>query len=457
MKSLFLRIFLSFWLVMGLIVVSGVALTAFVAWQSISTIQGIDASDVADSALAALKKGGLPALQAWTRQRWENETGMRTYVIDMHGVDVLHRPLTDRIERRVRQMGTLGFLADADGNAPPLIPDPLRWNPQIVGPDGAVYTVLFSYIGWSPRLDILGGPSAIWFLLAIALGVSAFACWWLARYLSSPVVSLQQSARALAAGHLETRVNSDIARRKDELGVLAREFDQMSERLRQLLASKETLLRYVSHELRSPLARLRVALSLARREGADTAREMDRMERETERLDTMIGQILRLSSLATDDPSVVPQRVELAHLLSEVVDDARLEARADDKTVEFKPRVQAEVLGNHELLRSAIENVIRNAIRFTDKQSSVDVGLEVADKKAIVTIRDQGCGVPEHELEKIFEPFHRVPGSSQRDSTGGGLGLTITARVVTVHGGNVRARNAPDKGLIVEIALPLAA
>jgi two-component system sensor histidine kinase CpxA len=252
-------------------------------------------------------------------------------------------------------------------------------------------------------------------------------------------------------------VAPDIAHRSDELGVLARDFDQMAERLRQLLAAKETLLRYVSHELRSPLARLRVALSLARREGADVAREMDRMERETERLDTMIGQILRLSSLANDDPSLVKQRIELGHLLSEVVDDARLEARADNKTVEFKPAVQAEVLGNHELLRSAIENVIRNAIRFTDNASQVDVGLEVRSAQAVVTIRDQGCGVPDSELEKIFEPFHRVPGANDKGSTGGGLGLTIAARVVTVYGGRVSARNAPDKGLIVEIALPLAA
>src|SRR5215831_10530920 len=129
MKSLFLRIFLSFWVVMGLIVISGVALTTFIAWQRVATIQNIDASDVADAALAELKKGGLPELQHWTQERWENERGMRTYVIDMHGQDVLHRPLTDRIERRVRQMRALGFLADADGNAPPLIPDPLRWNP----------------------------------------------------------------------------------------------------------------------------------------------------------------------------------------------------------------------------------------------------------------------------------------------------------------------------------------
>jgi two-component system sensor histidine kinase CpxA len=458
MNSIFLRIFLSFWLAMGLIVVGGIALTEYFAMERVRTVQGVDASDVADSALIALKKGGLPALQEWTRDIWKDEMdlGMRTYVIDMHGVDILHRPLLDRIERRVRRMAALGFLADADGNAPPLMPDALRATPQIVGPDGAVYTFLFGYRPWS-TFGALGAPRENVLRLIIALGVSALISWWLARYLSRPVTSLQASTRALAAGHLDTRVAPDIARRSDELGVLARDFDTMAERLRELLAGKETLLRYVSHELRSPLARLRVALSLARREGADISREMDRMERETERLDTMIGQILRLSSLANDDPSVVRQRIELGHLLSEVVDDARLEARADNKTVEFTPAVHAEVLGNHELLRSAIENVIRNAIRFTENASKVDVGLEVRSRQAVVTIRDQGCGVPDNELQKIFEPFHRVPGANDRGSTGGGLGLTIAARVVSVYGGRVHARNAPDKGLIVEIELPLAA
>lgn len=454
MNSLFLRIFLSFWLAMGVIVVAGSALTEYLALERIRSMQVVDASDLADNALIALRKGGLPALQEWTRQLWENETGMglRTYVIDMYGVDILHRPLIERIERRVRRMAALGFLADADGNPPPLIPDPLRATPQIVGPDGAVYTFFFGYRDWSP----FGSMRDNLLRLVIALGVSALISWWLARYLTRPVISLQASTRALAAGHLDTRVAPEVAHRKDELGVLARDFDQMAERLRQLIAAKEQLLRYVSHELRSPLARLRVALSLARREGADIAREMDRMERETERLDTMIGQILRLSSLATDDAALARQRVEIAHLLSEVVDDARLEARADEKTVDFTPAVHAEVLGNHELLRSAIENVIRNAIRFTEPRSQVQVGLEVREGHAVITIRDHGCGVPEQELEKIFEPFHRVPGSTVKGSTGGGLGLTIAQRVVTVYGGRIRARNAPDRGLIVEIELPLA-
>jgi two-component system sensor histidine kinase CpxA len=263
----------------------------------------------------------------------------------------------------------------------------------------------------------------------------------------------------LAAGNLDARVGEEITRRKDELGVLARDFDQMAERVRSLLASKETLLRYVSHELRSPLARLRVALMLARREGADSQREMDRIERETERLDILIGQILRLSRLSTDDPSLVPQQIELSHLVSEVVEDARMEASANDKGVAWHADAQATVMGSPELLRSAIENVLRNAVRFTDKKTEVEVDLQVRQTAAVLTIRDHGHGVPAAELDRIFEPFYRVPESSDRGSTGGGLGLTITARVIVLHGGTVKARNAQDTdkaaGLIVEINLPL--
>jgi two-component system sensor histidine kinase CpxA len=274
---------------------------------------------------------------------------------------------------------------------------------------------------------------------------------------------LQTSARALAAGNLDARVGEEITRRKDELGVLARDFDQMAERVRSLLASKETLLRYVSHELRSPLARLRVALMLARREGADSQREMDRIERETERLDILIGQILRLSRLSTDDPSLVPQQIELSHLVSEVVEDARMEASANDKGVAWHADAQATVMGSPELLRSAIENVLRNAVRFTDKKTEVEVDLQVRPTGALLTIRDHGQGVPPAELDRIFEPFYRVPESSDRGSTGGGLGLTITARVIVLHGGTVKARNAQGSeqntgkptGLIVEINLPL--
>lgn len=463
MKSLFLRVFLSFWLAMGVIVVAGSALTAFVTWKRFDALQRIEPSDVAESAAAPLKEGGLPALREWVMEVDRTETTVRTFVLDMHGQDIIGRALTDRIQRRIARMASLGYLADADNNPPPLMADPLRTSPQIIGPDGAVYTIFFDYTRRAP-LGLLGTPSITISLLSVALSVSALVSWWLAHFISRPVASLQTSARALAAGNLEARVGEDITRREDELGVLARDFDRMAERIRTLLASKEALLRYVSHELRSPLARLRVALSLARREGADRAREFDRMERETERLDTLIGQILRFSRLAGDDPGVKPARVDLSQMLAEVVEDARLEGRADDKAVVWEPSgAHVEVMGSSDALRSAIDNVMRNALRYTPKQSQIEVALQVDDGTATharsmvrLSIRDHGRGVPESDLERIFEPFYRVVEAGDRES-GSGLGLAITARVLSVHGGRVSARNAPDGGLIVELALPIAA
>jgi len=454
MNSLFLRIFLSFWLAMGLIVISGSALTAFVAFSRFGTIQNLEAADIADEASKPLREGGLPAMEAWLRANERRNTGVTTYIVDMHGADILDRPLTERIERRVQRMGSLGYLTDAEGHPPPLMRDPMRAYPQIVGPDGTVYTFFFAYPGYG--LGIFSAPGVYLSVLFVAMGVSALACWWLARTLSRPVAQLQSSARALAAGNLEARVGEDITRRKDELGVLARDFDQMAERVRSLLASKETLLRYVSHELRSPLARLRVALMLARREGADTQREMERIERETERLDTLIGQILRLSRLSTDDPSLVPHNVDVNQLASEVVEDARMEAGASDKGVAWNPGPVAIVRGTPELLRSAIENILRNAVRFTAKQTKVEAELHTQDRSVVLTIRDHGPGVPQTELERIFEPFYRVPETSDSGSAGGGLGLTIAARAITLHGGMIRARNAEGGGLIVEVKLPLA-
>jgi two-component system sensor histidine kinase CpxA len=160
---------------------------------------------------------------------------------------------------------------------------------------------------------------------------------------------------------------------------------------------------------------------------------------------------------------LVPQQIELSHLVSEVVEDARMEASANDKGVAWHADAQATVMGSPELLRSAIENVLRNAVRFTDKETQVEVDLQVRPTAAVLTIRDHGQGVPPAELDRIFEPFYRVPESSDRGSTGGGLGLTITARVIVLHGGTVKARNAQGSdpstgkpaGLIVEINLPL--
>lgn len=285
--------------------------------------------------------------------------------------------------------------------------------------------------------------------------ISGLVCWWLARYVSKPLERLQTSARSLAAGNLEARVGEEFSRRRDELGVLARDFDTMADHVRSLLASKEDLLRAMSHELRSPLARLRVASGLARRPNSDIGKQLDRIELEAERLDTLIGQMLQLSQLRAAKPTLVRDPVELTSLLGEVVEDARLEASAAEKNVDWTAGESLWLEGDHALLRSAIENVLRNAVRFTDPHSAVAVSLAREQRNAVIVIQDRGPGVPEAELDRIFEPFYRVAESRDRDSGGTGLGLAITSRIVGLYGGEVRAQNAPSGGLSVEIRLPL--
>jgi signal transduction histidine kinase len=227
----------------------------------------------------------------------------------------------------------------------------------------------------------------------------------------------------------------------------------MADHVRNLIASKEALQRGMSHELRSPLARLRVASGLARRTGEDVARQLDRIDLEAERLDTLIGQMLQLSQLRAVEPKLPRAPVDLTSLLSEVVEDARLEASAANKDVAWAPGAPFVVEGDHGLLRSAIENVLRNAVRFTKEGTAVAVTLD-RDADAVIVIQDRGPGVPAADVERIFEPFFRVAEARDRDSGGTGLGLAITSRIVNLYGGHVKARNAPEGGLRVEIRLP---
>jgi two-component system, OmpR family, sensor kinase len=213
------------------------------------------------------------------------------------------------------------------------------------------------------------------------------------------------------------------------------------------------LLRDISHELRSPLTRLRVALDLAQRDDGRLGVQLNRMERDIERLDALIGETLQLSRLSGSELTFVRAPVDLGDLVNEVVSDASFEASAVGKRL-GSTADDLVVLGNFELLRRAIDNVVRNAIRFTPVGSKVEVSMRTADGCAIVAIRDHGPGVPDDYLNRIFEAFYRVADSRDRETGGVGLGLAITARIMALHGGNATARNAADGGLIVELCFP---
>jgi two-component system sensor histidine kinase CpxA len=253
-------------------------------------------------------------------------------------------------------------------------------------------------------------------------------------------------------------VKPDIGKRRDEIAELGADFDRMAERLENLLAAQRQLLRDVSHELRSPLARLQVALGLARRRSQGARAELDRIEREAQRLDELIGQLLSLMRLesGTDIPAAEP--LELAELLHSVAQDANFETENHQRRVAVTDAVPTTLLGDSRLLRSALENLVRNAMRHTAENTTVELSLRPdpqAGHGVVLRVRDYGPGVPEPDLPRLFDPFFRVEAARERGSGGYGLGLAIAARAVRNHGGVIEARNVEGGGLEVRVRLPV--
>lgn len=312
----------------------------------------------------------------------------------------------------------------------------------------------------SPVLGYIG-PDTLPFRLLVLLVVSGLVCYGLARQLTRRLREIRRASRRLAEGDLAVRIGPQLGDMDDEATALARDLDQMAERIDALLGAQQRLLRDVSHELRSPLARLTIALELARQETKGDAAEFhDRIAREADLLGQLIGEILTLTRLEGEAKA---QRradaLDLSELLREVAEDADFEARPTQRRVEVISGDRITLEGYAEILRRAVENVVRNAVRFAPVESSVEVRLERAlvegRPMARLDVRDRGPGVPEGHLQDIFQPFFRVSESRDRRSGGSGVGLAITARAVRLHGGSVSARNASGGGLVVSIALPL--
>jgi two-component system sensor histidine kinase CpxA len=309
-----------------------------------------------------------------------------------------------------------------------------------------------------PRAAFGQNAHAILLHWLIAFLVSGGICYLLARYITGPILRLSAASRQLAEGNLEARAGARMEKRRDEIGGLVRDFNRMAERTEELINSQRQLITDISHELRSPLARLNVALDLAReRKGDDPA--FAQMDQDIERLGEMVGRILTVARL--DGTSVLPEMAPLnfSRLLSEVAADTDFEAQRRSCKVQLSCECSCEVTGNSDLLRSAFENIVRNAIRYTAQGSDIQVRLNCTGvdgvSSALVSVRDHGPGVPEQELSRIFHPFYRLAGARDRQSGGAGLGLAIASRVVGLHGGKIYASNALGGGLQVDISIPL--
>ena len=296
-------------------------------------------------------------------------------------------------------------------------------------------------------------PPIVHLLLMFFLGT--LFCYGLARYLTSPVAKLRDATREFAGGNLSARVGPTMGSRRDELVSLAADFDEMAEKIQLLIDSQRRLLGDISHELRSPLARLNVALELARqRSGMEATSALERIQREAELLNEMIGQLLALTRLESGATEIQKTEFDLESLVRDIVTDADFEARARKRTVRLESPEHCKILGNEQLLRRAIENIIRNAVQYTAQSTEVEVKLNCLDTASEITVRDHGAGVPEKALEEIFRPFYRVDEARDREAGGVGLGLAIAERAVRLHGGKVQAANVSTGGLLVTIEIP---
>jgi two-component system sensor histidine kinase CpxA len=310
-------------------------------------------------------------------------------------------------------------------------------------------------VSWDPpRTPSLFFDSWLGYLRLVGFLITAFlVCFALASYLSSPIAKIRQATNKLASGDLATRIADKLGRRRDELGDLARDFNVMADRIESLVTSQQRLSRDVSHELRSPLARMNVALEIAKKKSNDETKPvLHRIENEAFRLNEMISRILTLSKLESGSDDFERARINLKELVEDVAEDAAFEAEAKGKSVNVVKNDDCRVMGSETLIRSAVENVLRNAVRYTAEGTSVDVALASKNGKAVVTITDHGGGVPDAELTNLFRPFYRVSESRERATGGIGLGLAIAQQAVKAHKGTIAAANR-NGGLAVEIVL----
>lgn len=450
MKSLFLRIFLSFWMAQALFVVAAILVT--VAFRPRNSTWEALRTTVLNEAITAYEEGGAPQVRQYL-ESVETTQHVRAYLFDDKGIEVSQRGAPDWAIR----VASGGPRNSPDGFSFPA--RPVQRDSRASADGKHRFTVVLG-MPLGPRVFI--GPRGVPFTgLIIGVITSGLVCYLLSWYLTKPIVRLRTATRQLAAGDLTTRTGARPTPGRDEVAGLMRDFDAMAERIETLLMAQSRLLNDISHELRSPLARLNVALGLARqRSDADNSEMLDRIEMEASRLNELIGRILTLARLE-DGEQLVPQTpVPLDELVASVVEDAEFEAQARNCHVHGKiPEGDWSVRGNASLLHSAVENVIRNAIRYTQEKSSVEVELRCEARggasEAVLEVSDSGPGVPPTALGKLFEPFYRLDEARGRQTGGVGLGLAITERAVRFHGGRVFAYNRLKGGLTVEIRLPL--
>ncbi|HEX3125360.1 MAG TPA: ATP-binding protein [Rhodanobacteraceae bacterium] len=478
MRRLFWRIFALFW-------ASSVVLIIAIAWITSNNfenekIPGLGITRLESvlnehlrNAAHTLRDSGVGGLRTMLSQALDFGR-ISVYVLDADKKDVLGREVPPEMIAATDQA-----VADTQG----LSANRMRLR-VLAAPDGAKYTAIARFEGPTPLRLLYRHPNTFWMHVALAMAISACFALLLAAYITAPLARIRASARRVARGDLSAHIGDLRFGRSAEILALASEFDQMTARLRDLVEGQRRLIRDVSHEMRSPLSRMRVALELARanvkeallepaetlqesatagREpgaarnfsGTEAVNQLDRIEREAERLEEMIAQAIQLTRMETTTPSKV-EDVALDQLITDIASDAAFEAQARPCALHIAQNEPLVVRAEADLVASAIENVVRNAVKYTLADSTVSIRLDRVERQARVRVRDCGPGVPQGDCARIFEPYFRTDAARQRKSGGSGLGLAIAKRAIERQGGRIHATNADGGGLEVEILLPLA-
>jgi len=447
MRSLFLKIFLSFWLAQALFLVLATLVTLAIRQQAESAWEA-EQAQILSQAVQTYETGGQAALAQYLDQVRQSQ-GARAYLLDENDQELSGRRSRDWAKdgehRRPRSSrgGFLGWMAAR----------PQRQS--ITSASGHRYTLVMFPPPHGPFGDL--GIHGLGIFIAILS--SGLVCYLLARYLTSPVVRLRAATQKLAAGDLTARAGVPPPGRHDEIAELVRDFDTMADRLETSVKAQARLLNDISHELRSPLARLNVALGLSRqRSGPEAQSALERIELEANRLNELIGRLLTIARLESGDQAMKKVSIRLQELIREIAQDAEFEAQSRKCRVDVTKVDDCMVIGDPSLLRSAIENVVRNAIQYTREGTDVQIGLECRQgtygTEAVIKISDSGPGVPAEALDKLFRPFYRIDDARGRQTGGVGLGLAIAERAVRLHGGTIQASNRSEGGLMIEIRLP---
>jgi two-component system OmpR family sensor kinase len=445
MGRLFWKIFFSLWLALLL----SASIVGLIVWshnqQRIKNLELLVDNPKAEFRVNViaelLQRNGVPAVNAVIKRHSNNShRRVPVFIVAESGLELYGRAVPKEMLEKVKNS-----LYEPQQSA-------IR---QVTTPQGKTFLVFI------PRRDhfnkFMHKPirfMPLWPLAIIFIMTFIFS-FWVAWYITRPVKMLREATRQFSQGKLDTRVAKSMGQRKDEITSLAFEFDDMADRLQKLIAIQKNLLNDVSHELRSPLARLKMAVEVGRQQPDKIESLMVRIEKEIHRLDELVGELLTLSRLEANNRLLSRDYFDFNGLVQAIVNDACFEAQHSDKQIQYQAVPEIEYIGNIELIRRAIENCVRNAVFYTPEKGTVSITLANDNATVVLKICDSGAGVQAEKLPHLFDPFIRMLDEQQNIHVPGyGLGLAIAKRAVEIHQGKIQAFNQPQGGLCIEIMLP---